>query len=422
MRRRLAALALAGAALAGAPAAAQSLEEIVAASFEHSPTLAAARAREDAAAAGLDQARAESMPSANVQGQLGWGHIDPQGFFGLSADDVTPRSAQVTLDLPIFAGGRIGAAQKQARLGRELAAMVTNSAALALRVEVVRAYTEALAADAEVRSLSKLEETLGEVVRQAGLRFEAGEGTSTEVAQAEARQAEAQAGLAAAQGRLDGAVARLSLLAGRPVTPGEDLPSPPPVPETVEHAVELALGGNLPLQQARKAAEIAGSGIGAARAEGLPTIGLYAEGASVRDQFFPGYKADSGSAGLRASWTFFSGGRTSSAVRKAEAEARAASADADAVALEIESQARQSFTQMRSARAALTAAEARVAATQDALRGTRVEVEVGAQPQLALLDAEREAIAAETARIEAAGRLAVAAHVLRAVTGLETQP
>ena len=410
------ALTLASAVLPCGPVAAQSLDDAIAASLAHSPSLAAAKAREDAADAAVDGARAQRMPSATAQGQIGVGRIDPQGFFGLSADDVAPRSAQATLELPLFAGGRISAALTQAKGGQAAARFAAQATALDVRVEVVEAYSQALAAREEVASYVKVGQALDEAVRQARLKYRAGEGTSTELAQAEARRAEAQAGLAAAQGSLDTGLARLSLLAGREVTPNVDLPPAPELPATSAEAVQLALARNPKLQQARKIADAAHGGVSAARAEGLPSIALYAEGASVRDQFFPGYKADSASVGVRASWNFFSGGRVSTKVRGAEAQERAARSDADAAALEVESIARQTFAAVNAARSVLAATTVRVTATQEALRGTRLEVSAGAKPQLALLDAEREAIEAQTARIRAEGRLLVAAYSLLAVT------
>ena len=419
MRFSLLALALAGAAIPCAPAAAESLDEVIAASLAHSPSLAAAQAREDAAEASVDEARAERMPSATAQGQIGVGRIDPQGFFGLTADDVTPRSAQVTVELPLFTSGRLNAAKLQAEGGKAMAELAAHATALQVRIEVVRAYSQALAAEQEVASYRKLRDELQEAVRQAGLMFDAGNGTSTEVAQAKARQAEAEAGLAAAQGSLDSARSRLTLLAGHEVTPDAALPPVPQVPGTVDDAVDQALMSSPVVGQARKTSDVARAGVSAARAEGLPTVGLYAEGASVRDQFFPGYKADSASVGVRASWTFFSGGRVPAKVRKASAEARAADADAAAAALEVESQARQSYAAVVSARAVLAAAEARSTAAKEALRGTRLEVTAGAKPQLALLDAEREAIDAETAKIGAEGRLLVSAYTMLAIIGQE---
>lgn len=421
---RLISLLLPFAAGIALPAAtqAQTLDETVAASFEHSPLLVAAHAREDAAGAAVDQARAERMPSAAIQGEIGTGRLNPQGYFGLSADDVTPRSAQATVELPIFTGGRIGAALDQAKGGEEVAKLATISTALDLRLQVVSTFTRALSAQEQVRSYTALRGSLAEVLRQARLSFEAGGATSTEVAQAEARLAEAEAGLASAEGSLAGALGRLEALAGEPIKPIGDLPPPPPTPANSNEAIALAVADNPQVAQARRMADIAHAAVSAAKAEYMPTVGLYAEAATVRDQFFPGYKADSASVGLRGRWTFFNGGRTGAKVSGAEAKARAAAADARAAELNVQSQAIESFEALRAAKLMREAADKRVAATGEALRGTRLEVGVGAKPQLALLDAEREAIAARVAQIEAAGQVLVAAYSLRAVTGMEQAP
>ena len=58
-------------------------------------------------------------------------------------------------------------------------------------------------------------------------------------------------------------------------------------------------------------------------------------------------------------------------------------------------------------------------AADEALRATRLEVRVGLKPQLAELDAEREAIAAAARLAEAEGRMHVVVRQLRALTGME---
>lgn len=408
------------AALAAAPAAAETLDQTLAAAFAHSPALEAARARQDAADAGVAQARAEGNPSASVQGQIGYGRIDPRGFFGLQAENVTPRVAQVGAEMPLFTGGRIGAAMAQAQAGREMAAIGTQAAALDLRLQVIGAYTQALAAREQVASYGAMIDTLQEAARHAQLMFKVGSATSTDVAQAQARLAEAEAGRAGAQGSLSEALARLEQLAGKPIAPDAALPPPPVVATSADQAVTLAVAGNPHVAQARKAADMAEAGVRGAKAERMPTVGAYAEASTVRDQFFPGYSADSASVGLRGQWKFFTGGRVGAKVDKAEAEARAAAADARLAEQGVRIAAVQGYQAVQTARAMLAAADQRAAATQEALRSTRLEVKAGAKPQLALLDATREAIAAETARISAQGQLLTAAYTLRSITGVDS--
>jgi len=61
-------------------------------------------------------------------------------------------------------------------------------------------------------------------------------------------------------------------------------------------------------------------------------------------------------------------------------------------------------------------------AAAEALRGTRLEAQVGARPTLAVLDAEREAIGAEAALLKAQGRRTVVAWQLAALTGQTPVP
>lgn len=144
-----------------------------------------------------------------------------------------------------------------------------------------------------------------------------------------------------------------------------------------------------------------------------------AEAASIRDQFFPGYKADSASVGVRGRWNFYTGGRTDAKISKAEAGARAASFDALAAEDMLRVDTVQRYQTYQAATAVLAAAEKRAEATAEALRSTRLEVKAGAKPHSALLDAKREAIDGERARIEAAGNRLSAAYSLRAVTGID---
>ena len=91
------------------PAAAQDLASAVADALAHAPALAAAQAGADAADARVDQARAQGNPLLRVEGSYGAGRIDNGGYFGLSADNVTPRAAQAVAEMPLYAGGRVAA-------------------------------------------------------------------------------------------------------------------------------------------------------------------------------------------------------------------------------------------------------------------------------------------------------------------------
>lgn len=417
-RHALSALLAASAAVVfGAPVQAQSLDAVVDATLARSPDLTAARARADGASARLDQARAERMPSASVQGQLGVGRIDPQGFFGLSADAVTPRTLQFGTELPLFTGGRVGAAVGQARAGETVAQALTAQAALSLRIDVVRLYAEGVAARDTAAAYARMETALAEALRQARLKYESGAGTSTDVALAGARLAEAQAGRALAEGEQEAARAGLRTLSGMEVVLDQSLPVPPLPDLSMHAAVERARANNPGIAAARAMIDAARGGVAGARAERMPTLGAYAEAASVRDQFFPGYRADSASVGVRARWTLFDGGRAGAKVRAAEADLAERTAQLAAAEQEVERRTAAAYAALIGADRAMLAARARREASDAALRGVRLEVRAGAQPMLALLDAERDAAAAAAEETRALARRLVQSEALAALLG-----
>jgi outer membrane protein len=171
------------------------------------------------------------------------------------------------------------------------------------------------------------------------------------------------------------------------------------------------------MKQAKAALGIARAGARAARAEGMPQIGVFAEAAHVRDQFFPDYRADSVAAGVRGRWTLFAGGRVAAQTRAADAGVDASEARLRQADQALEGMVIDAWTGLATARRMVDATGLQNDAAAEALRGRKLEAKVGSVPVLALLDAEREAATAEAALLEAEGRRLVAAWQLNALTG-----
>lgn len=414
-------LAVAALLLAAAPCALQAapltLDDAMASALAHGPRLAAADAERDAASRRADAARAAGGPSASLSGTIGWGRLDPGGYFGLNSANVTPRAAQLTLEQPLYAGGRIMGARAAARAGADAARAGVTQTRAALRAEVAAGYGAVLAADAGVNAARQLVDLVRTATGQARLRFKAGEVPATDVAQADARLAEGEALLAAAIGRQASARARLARLTGQQIDTLAPLPEPPALPATLEDAAAQAHRHSPLLVQAEAALAAARGKARMARADGLPQVAAYAEGSTVRDQFFPGYRGDGASAGLRARWNFFSSGRSQAETGAADADVRAAQARLD--------DARSIVTEMvigMMAEVAATGVAAQASARQQqaadaALASVTQEVRVGIKPGLALLDAARDAAQAASAAAEANARRTAAAWNLLALIG-----
>ena len=417
MRRPIAFFAALSCVLCAPYAQAQDLAAAISGALSNAPALAEAQAGEAAAKARLDRAKAEGNPLLKVEGSYGAGRIDNGGFFGITADNVSPLAAQATAELPLYAGGRISSAVAQARGGADIARFGAEQARLQTIVNAVSAYTELLTARKLEERYNKLATALAETERQAGLRYRTGEIASSELAQARARRAEADAGLAQAEGRRISAEAAYQRLVGSPAGELAPLPSLPIVPPSLDHALDMARASNPAMQQAQAGVDVARAAVRAAKAEGLPSVGAFAEAAYVRDQFFPGYKADSVAVGVRGRWTLWAGGRVAAQSRAADADLDGSEARLRQADQALEGMVIDAWQSLATARRMTEASRLRRDAAEEALRGTRLEAQVGARPTLAVLDAEREAIEAEAALLQAEGMQTVAAWRLNALTG-----
>ena len=401
---------------AGGPAVAATLDEAMAAALAGNPAVARADAGVAAAKARVAQADGALLPTATVSGSYGTGRLDPKGYFGLQSADVTPRAAMATLEQPLFAGGRILAGREAAREGRSAAEAQAGFTRARLQVAVADAWAALAVSAREVAMRTRQLDQMREISRQAALRFKAGDAPSTDLSQARAREAEAEAGLEGATAAREAAAARFTALTGLEPQADGAIPPPPEGPADRPAAIAAALAGNPALAASTGAARAAQAQARAARADWLPTVGAYAEASAVRDLFFPDYVADQTVVGVRARWTLFDGSRQGR-IAEASAEAKAARAAEDQARRDTEAEAIAAYEQLGATRRMVEAATRRKVAAAEALRSTRLEVKTGMKPQLALLDAEREALDAELALARAEGGLLVAGWQLKALTG-----
>ena len=390
-------LALLLAALA-APAGAVTLDDAIAAALAHDPSITIADADRDAAGGRVAQARAGSLPSVRVSGSIGVGQLDMLGFFGFGNNSVTPAAAQASVEQPLFSGGRVTAEKDRARAGLAVAEAGRTNARGQLTSAVAAAYGGVLTTATMVESLRRLRDQTIEINRQAGLRFKAGESPSTDVSQAATRLAEAQGGLAAAEGAQATARAQYRNLVGEDPVGLAPLPAGPPAPTTLDEAIALA-GTNSPdIARAEAALAVARAANRGAQAERMPTVGAFAEAGIVRDQFFPNYSANAATVGVRANWQLYNGGRTGGRITETTAEASAAEARVRAARQQVEENVITLFERLRTAQLVAVAAADQARASEQARISVAHEVRVGMKPQLDLLDAEREAALA-TARV-----------------------
>jgi TolC family type I secretion outer membrane protein len=413
--RATAALGLLAAICLPGIATAMSLDEAIALAQRSNPTLAQSKAQADAADARLSEARAGRMPTVVLSGEAGWGTTDLGGFFGFGRSNVSPRGAVLEVRQPLFAGGAITAAIDRAREGRDAALAQAAGAKALLSAQVAEAYVTVLSAGQLLALQEAQVRQLDEIAQQAELKFKDGETPRTDLDQARARLAGAQADLARANGDVARARAHFTNVVGVEPEALEPLSEVPQTPAALEDAFADATQSSPTLLAAEASARAADASVRYAQADRLPTVALTASASTTRDQFFPGYRADGVTVGVQGRWTLFSGGLVSGRISEARADVRAAQAALDVARAQIREAVVGAWQDVQTSRAVIQAASDQSTASASALDSVRNEVRVGQKPTVDLLDAEREALAAQDALVIARGQQVVDAYRLNAL-------
>lgn len=257
---------------------------------------------------------------------------------------------------------------------------------------------------------------LQEELRAAQDRFEVGEVTRTDVAQAEAAVALAKSGLAAAQGDLTIAIEGFREAVGRDPgvlrTPG-DLSR---LGENVEVAKAAAVRRHPDILQAQHNVAAAELNIRAAEAALLPTLNLTGR-IGATEEIGGSDMSRTGSVGVEFRGPIYQGGRLSSAQRQAMAQRDAQLAQLHLAGLQVKQDVGNSYANLRAARASRTASIEAVRAAQVAFEGTREEATLGARTTLDVLDAEQELLDAQANLISANADVVIASYSVLAAIG-----
>lgn len=257
---------------------------------------------------------------------------------------------------------------------------------------------------------------LAQELRAAEDRFEVGEVTRTDVAQAESRLADARSNLATAQGDLLQANAEYVAVVGN--EPG-NLAKPPSLPQlesNIEVARTRALQVHPDVQSAQHQVSAAELNILQARARIQPTISAVGS-LTAQEDLNSGDDLRIGSFGLELRGPIYQGGGIDSLIRRAIAVRDAQRGNLIVVTRRISQDVSNSYAELSSRRASLSSSDERIRAARIAFEGVREEATLGARTTLDVLDAEQELLDAETRRLLDEANLYVAAYAVLQSTG-----
>lgn len=394
------------AALAAVPASADTLREALVSTYLTNPTLMAEREVLRATDANVAIARAAGRPQ--VTGVVGVNrNLTRSGVIAQTQgdDNNVSLSGGVDISLPLFSGGRIKNSVRAATTRVEAGRAVLEAVEGDLFAEAVAAYMDVIRDRAIVELNQNNVKVLQTTLEATRDRFEIGDVTRTDVAQAEARLELARSNLSTAEARLASSIENYKRVVGEPpevLAPPDPLP---PLPTTAEQAVRIALVSNPDLVAVNSQARAAGYDVSVARASRLPTVSAVASGDYLNQVTGDTNGLDrSGTAtsiGISGSIPLYQGGEPAARIRRAQALEGQLLEQIVGTERAVVANVRSAFASYQAALRAIESSRQAVSANELALEGTRAELTVGTRDVLDLLNAEQELLNAQVTLVTA---------------------
>lgn len=377
------------------PADADSLQDALRQALQSNPTLAAARSDTVAASENIVQAASGGRPRAIIT------TTETEFVKQSTRSTLVPDrrlNSGVSLTVPLYRSGAVKYAVKEAE--QRYAATRQNFRVIVadLFAAVVDVYSNVIRDETIVRASERNVTALRGNLRAIKGRFSIGDMTVTDVSLSEARLALAEGSLQAVRAQLVDSREDYIRVVGRSPTNLTDTGDWSNLPTRVDTAVDTAISNNGALQAARfsiDAAEYRARSIHGER--GLQVSGFGSgtyfnnlDSVSGRSIFRPQDRGTSAQVGIILDLPLYQGGLPASRIRQARAARSSAIEQAIALERDIVAQTRSAYAIWRSSLEYFAKAQDAIAANEVALRGAKMENNIGTRTLLDVLDIERE--------------------------------
>lgn len=405
--------------LAAPHAGADTLQDALVKTYQTNPQLLAERANLRATDEDVAQAIAQWRPRISISADYSKIHSE-------SKTDGLPRSlaltepwnARVTASQTVFAGGRILAQRRQADANVNAGRARLHSTEQTVFLGTIGSYMNVVRDEAVLKLNETNVELLKKQLEAAQARFDVGEITRTDVAQAEARLAAGLASETTAQAQLKASRLAYERSVGDTPTALDAKPPVPALPESEMQAREVANVQNPTLVGARAQEDAARYGVDFAVGQMLPTVTVDASyGRSGQERGPAETIGDDTRLIARATVPLYQGGAEWSVVRQAKEinnRARLAVEDARRATDEGVQNAWEAY---RAAKSSSEANRQQVKAAEIAFEGVQQEQEVGSRTTLDVLNQQQELLNARVALVRTERDEVVASYSLLAAVG-----
>jgi TolC family type I secretion outer membrane protein len=414
MKPMLAMVIAFGFGLAGAaPAWAQTIDEALVAAYLTNPDLEAQRAALRATDELVPQALSNWRPTVAIDSDATASDIDSSNGGG----SLNTKRGSLALDQQIYSGGETVANTERAEnlVRAERARLVAFEQNVLL--DAVTVYTNLLAAEAVLDFAIQNENRLRRQLQATQDRFEVGEVTRTDVAQADARLSGAIADRVRAEGELAAAKSDyrrvINQEPGRLVVP-EPLRA---LPASEAEAHQLAEVNNPNITVAQFDLAAARADVDVALSALLPRLSVRGELTYADEPTLTQDWQRDASIGANLTVPLYQGGGEYARVRQTKQTVRQRQDDLEAAFRAVRNEVTAAWQALLTASTAIQSISAQVRANQIAVEGARQEALVGQRTTLDVLDQESDLFQSQVNLVQARRDQIVASYRVKASVG-----
>ncbi len=426
-------LAVAGVGLACSEAAADTLEWALVQAYQNNPSLNAQRAALRSIDENVPQALSGYRPKLSVTANGGYNYTNATSQFPLAtggplstiqyADQFASRSVGATGTYTLFNGFQTANRTRQAESQVDGARETLRVTEQQVLLDAATAYMNLLRDQAILDLNRRNVEVLTEQLKQTRDRFNVGEVTRTDVAQAESRLAAGRSALLGAQSNYVTSQANYRRIIG--VDPGRLAPGVPVdrlSPTTLPQAIAQGQGQSPSVLAAMYGVDVAELAVKISEGALYPNLTLTASVSQGSDPAFEVLRQTQASIVGQLAVPIYQGGAEYSAIRQAKETVGQQRLNLDVNRDQARATVVQSWGQLDAAKAQIEATTAQVNAAEIALNGVREEARVGQRTTLDVLNAQQELVNARVALVTAQHDRVVASYTLLASVGGLSMP
>ena len=408
-------------ALLGQAAQAETLDDALAAAYDNNPQLLAERAQLRATDESVPKALSGWRPTVQVSGSAGYNRTQIESLNDASvpggADYLSPYQYGLSATQPLYQGGRT-AAQTQAALNQVYAERAHLTAVeQSVLLAAVTDYLNVVEAQSTL-DLTINNQHVFEKQREAtGDRFQVGEVTRTDVAQADAALAQAIAQRQQADGQLQ--VARAAYrrdigdMPGILVTPNGVLS----LPGSKEEAIDQATAANPDVVSAQFTRAASEDNVKVVRSQLLPNLSLNATVGRSNDAQFQRLRFNDQSVTAQVSVPLYEAGSVYADTRAAKQTVGVRMSQFELARRQAIESASAAWEQLKETSANVVSFESQIKANELALQGVQQESAVGERTVLDVLNAEQALFQSRVNLVQARHDQLVAKYTLAAAVG-----